>query len=292
MTDLDTTRWVPPHGPDWETQLTEVVQALRGLRVAVLTGAGCSTESGIPDYRGEGTAQRARNPIQFRAFLQSEVGRKRYWARSMVGWPRFRTAQPNRAHLACAALEAARLTTGIITQNVDGLHQLAGAKNVVELHGALREVVCLSCRNTEPRDELQARLEQANPGFLKLAHEMAPDGDADIGEWLVDRVKVAECTKCGGIMKPNVVFFGEGVPGPLVERAWEVFRASDALIVAGSSLTVFSGYRFARQAARENKPLFIINIGPTRADGEAAALVRGQAGPALEALAQALVPLP
>ncbi len=291
MADLDTRRWVPPTGPDWETQLTEVVRVLRGLRLAVLTGAGCSTESGIPDYRGEGTAKRARNPIQFRTFLQSEAGRKRYWARSMVGWPRFRTAEPNRAHLACAALEAAGLTTGIITQNVDGLHQLAGAKNVVELHGAMREVVCLSCRNIEPRDELQARLELANPEFLKLAHELAPDGDADIGEALIEQVEVADCTKCGGILKPNVVFFGEGVPGPLVERAWEIFRASDALVVAGSSLTVFSGYRFARQAGRENKPLIIINVGPTRADDEAAALVQGQAGATLEALAHALVSL-
>lgn len=261
---------------------------MRGRSICFLTGAGCSTESGIPDYRGEGTAKRARNPIKFQQFLADDRGRRRYWARAMFGWPRFRSAQPSGAHVACAELEGSGLACGVITQNVDRLHHRAGSTNVVELHGALEEVVCLSCGRLELRDDLQLRLTDLNPGFLQNAHELAPDGDADIVESLVEEFVVADCAVCRGVLKPKVVFFGEGVPQETVRAAWAIYRKCDALLVAGSSLAVFSGYRFARQARADRKPVFLVNIGKTRVDEIAEVVVRGHVGGTLGALSRAL----
>lgn len=278
--------------PTLHAELERLAEALASRRVCVLTGAGCSTESGIPDYRGEGTARRARNPIQFKQFVGDEAGRRRYWARALLGWRAFRQARPGRAHHALCALERAGIVTGIITQNVDRLHTRAGSRAVVELHGALEEVICLDCGSLEAREDLQTRLECANPSFLQLASEIAPDGDADLlgaqaAEWL-DHFRVESCLRCSGILKPHVVFFGEGVPKERVDAAWDLYAAADALLVVGSSLTVFSGFRFPRRASRDGKPIYLINWGATRADPLSVLKVRGAAGPCLEHLARLL----
>ena len=186
--------------------LSPVVELLAGRRVVVLSGAGCSTESGIPDYRGEGTRRRARRPVQYKEFIGSEVARRRYWARAVVGWPKFIGARPNPAHRALASLESANVVSGVITQNVDRLHQAAGSRRVVELHGALADVVCLDCGAHEPREALQERLLSLNPGWLGQAYELAPDGDADLDPAAVAGFQVAGCCRCGGPLKPDVVF--------------------------------------------------------------------------------------
>ncbi|MEM6791008.1 MAG: NAD-dependent protein deacetylase [Myxococcota bacterium] len=255
---------------------------LQGRRTVVLTGAGCSTRSGIPDYRGPETRRRARNPVQHRAFVRDAAARRRYWARSMTGWPRFSRFAPNATHLALAAAEARGEVTGVITQNVDRLHHRAGSRQVVELHGRLSEVRCLACETVEARDVLQRRLEQLNPTFVGRRAELAPDGDADLER--VDGFVVPPCRACGGVLKPNVVFFGENVPAPTVAAAWRLFEASEVLLVVGSSLAVFSGYRFVRRAAKEGVPVAIVNLGPTRGDAHADVVVDGEAGEVLEAL--------
>ena len=277
--------------------MLRLAEQLRGRTVCLLTGAGCSTESGIPDYRGEGTHKRARNPIQFRQFLADERGRQRYWTRSMVGWSQFRLAEPNRAHLAAHQLELASVVQGIITQNVDRLHARAGSKTAVELHGALEEVTCLDCGALEHRDDLQARLLALNPGFIAVAEQLAPDGDADLtesdpGRRVVENFRVASCRSCLGILKPNVVFFGEGVPRLTLNAAFAQYERCDALLVLGSSLAVFSGYRFVRRARQDRKPIFVINVGPTRADEVAQMKVTGTAGAVMSRLAELLVPGP
>jgi NAD+-dependent protein deacetylase sirtuin 4 len=265
-----------------------LVDLLAGRRVVALTGAGCSTESGIPDYRGPETARRARNPIQYRGFLDSAAARRRYWARSFLGWPRMATARPNPAHLALAALERAGMLTGVITQNVDRLHHAAGSARVVELHGALAEVRCLGCGAIEDRDGVQARLTVLNPRSVTWPVEHAPDGDAELDDDTVADFAVAPCLGCGGVLKPGVVFFGESVPAPVVEAAWALLGESDALLVVGSSLTVFSGYRFVRRASERGMPVGIVNLGPTRGDAHAHVRVDARCGQALPALAAAL----
>lgn len=240
-----------------------LVELLRGRRVVALTGAGLSTDSGIPDYRGPGTLRRARNPIQFRAFMEDAGARQRYWARSMVGWPRFSAAAPNDGHRALVKLERMGVLSGVITQNVDRLHHEAGARRVVELHGALADVVCLGCGATEPRAVLQERLTALNPGFGANV-EIAPDGDAELTD--VAGFRVADCLACGGVLKPHVVFFGENVPKPRVEAAYALLEEGDALLVVGTSLAVFSGFRFVRRAADTGRPVAIATIGPTRGD--------------------------
>ncbi len=265
-----------------------VSSLLRGRRLVALTGAGISTESGIPDYRGPGTRARARNPIQYREFVRDPAARRRYWARSLVGWPRIDGARPNPAHQAMARLERGGALACVITQNVDRLHQRAGSEQVIELHGALAEVVCLACRAIEPRAELQGRLLSLNPGFAERPTELAPDGDAELPADRIDGFRVATCRTCGGDLKPNVVFFGESVPRPTVEAAYASVDAAEALLVVGSSLTVFSGYRFVRRAAERGIPIAIVNLGPTRGDDHATARVDARAGDALPALARAL----
>ncbi|MEZ4361221.1 MAG: NAD-dependent protein deacetylase [Kofleriaceae bacterium] len=269
--------------------LATLVDLLRDRTIVALTGAGCSTESGIPDYRSPGRPPRARPPIQHREFLEHEVVRRRYWARALLGWPRFSAAQPNAAHRALAALEERGAVAAVITQNVDGLHQRAGSRAVVELHGALGRVRCLSCEALTDRDELQRRLADVNAAFLRSAEEvrLAPDGDAELPDELVAAFTPVPCT-CGGALMPDVVFFGGSVARPTLDAAWAAFDRAQVLLVLGSSLTVFSGYRFVYRAAERAIPVAIINRGPTRGDPHAAICVDELVGAALPALEQAL----
>ncbi|ASD22157.1 MULTISPECIES: Sir2 family NAD-dependent protein deacetylase [Cryobacterium] len=253
--------------------LDAVAAILRGRRTAVLTGAGVSTDSGIPDYRGAGAPVRV--PMTFQTFLADERARKRYWAGSHLGWHRFRAAEPNLGHRSLVALETAGLVSGIITQNVDGLHTRAGSRHVVDLHGSMDLVVCLSCGQAFGRDSIAARLETHNPVLADPDQvEIAPDGDAIVVD--IDNFIVPDCSVCGGLLKPNVVFFGELVPTGKFTAAAALVRAADALIVAGSSLAVNSGIRLLEQARRRKLPIVVINRGPTKGDGRA--LVKLEAG--------------
>lgn len=273
--------------PDLVADVERLATLLRGRSFVALTGAGCSTESGIPDYRGPETARRARNPIQWAAFQAEAETRRRYWARAVVGWRRFRLARPNAGHEALVRLEGAGLA-GLITQNVDRLHHAAGSRRVVELHGALHEVRCLSCSARTPREALQARLEATNPAFADRAAELAPDGDAELPAELVAGFQVAACEACGGALKPDVVFFGEAVPAARKAEARALLHAADALLVVGSSLAVFSGYRWVREARERGQPVAVVNLGPTRGDADASLKVEGRAGDILPRLATAL----
>ncbi len=276
-----------PTGDVQDEALRELVALLFGKRLAVLTGAGCSTESGIPDYRGPKTRALARNPIQYRAFLRDPQARARYWARSMIGWPKMRDAVPNAAHRSLTDLESAGLLTGLVTQNVDGLHGTAGSRNVIELHGRLREVRCLDCGVIERRDDVQGRLQSLNPHYVATVQGFAPDGDADTEVSLAGFV-VPTCEVCGGVLKPAVVFFGESVPPRDVTAANAVVDSADALLVVGSSLAVFSGYRFVKRAHQQSKPIALINLGPTRSDAEVTLHVDSLAGVVVPKLAARL----
>jgi len=265
-------------------------------RLAVLTGAGCSTESGIPDYRSPGGAWTRHKPIYYSAFVRSAEVRRFYWARSFRGWPRFDAARPNAAHRALAELEAGGRVHQLITQNVDDLHQEAGSRAVVQLHGRNRVVVCLECRGEFPREQMQERLAALNAEWLARAPwhaldadeaDFAPDGDANVAQDVVGAFRVPECDRCGGVLKPAVVFFGESVPPEKVAHAMRRVDEADALLVVGSSLTVWSGYRFVKRAADRNLPIAIVNIGPTRADDLATLKIERKCGEALaEAVAQ------
>jgi len=248
------------------TPLGALRSLLEGRRVVALTGAGCSTDSGIPDYRGPDGLQRARVPIRYGEFVASEPHRQRYWARSVAGWPRFSAAVPNRAHWALAQMEAQGSLVGVITQNVDRLHHAAGSRRVVELHGALARVRCLQCGAYEDRAVLQERLLALNPWMRETDARMAPDGDAELDREAEARFRVAACHACGGVLKPDVVFFGENVPRHIVDAAWGMLDEADALLVLGSSLTVFSGYRFVLGARERRLPVAIVNRGITRGD--------------------------
>jgi NAD-dependent SIR2 family protein deacetylase len=265
--------------------------ALRGLfelgPVAVLTGAGVSTESGIPDYRGPETRRRARNPVQYREFLRSAQARRRYWARSMLGWPRMRGARPNHAHAALARLEDAGRLTGVVTQNVDGLHVDAGSRVLVELHGALRHAVCLACAALHPRDQVQHELERLNPELRAQLVELAPDGDAELATERLEQFRLVDC-HCGGPLKPHVVFFGENVPPPRVQRALQLVDEARALLVVGSSLAIYSGLRFVHAAAQRGLPVCIVTLGETRGDALAGLRIDAAAGATLGALATSL----
>jgi NAD-dependent deacetylase sirtuin 4 len=270
------------------TALETLATALAHQRLVVLTGAGCSTESGIPDYRGPGRSGPPRNPILHDAFLHREEVRQRYWARATLGWTRFAGATPNPAHHALAALEAAGTLTGLITQNVDRLHRRAGSQRVIELHGALEDVRCLGCRRVHTRAEIHQRLCAANPDWLARAAAVAPDGDAQLDADEVTAFRVLPCQHCGGVLKPDVVFFGGTVPADTVAAAYALVDAADALLVVGSSLEVYSGFRFVRHAAGRGMPVVILNQGPTRADALAAVRVGARAGAVLPALAARL----
>ncbi len=267
--------------------LEEVAALLRGRRVLALTGAGMSTESGIPDYRGPGSSPR--NPIQHREFMRSDAVRTRYWARAFFGHERFSRAKPNAGHAALAAIERRGPVRGVITQNVDGLHQQAGSEQVIELHGALRRVRCLDCTLIEPRDALQERLRELNPRHeAAFAAAPAPDGDADLPVEAVAAFRVAGCVRCGGVLKPDVVFFGDNVERAVVDAAFAWVEACDALLVLGSSLTVFSGFRFVRRARELGRTIVIVNSGETRGDALADRCVDARLGQLLPALASAL----
>jgi NAD-dependent SIR2 family protein deacetylase len=270
--------------------LGPLVELLHGRRVVALTGAGCSTESGIPDYRGPDTPPRVREPLQHREFIDKAENRRRYWARSSFGWGRFSAARPNAGHAALAELEARGPLAGVITQNVDSLHGAAGSRAVVELHGALARVRCLACGELIARDALQARLLAANPGWIDRAMDsrVAPDGDTDLPDALVDDFVVCACEACGGTLMPDVVFFGGSVPRATLDAAWALFDEAEVLLVVGSSLTVFSGYRFVRRAAERGVPVAIVNRGPTRGDPYAAVRLDAPAGRALSELALAI----
>ncbi|MBZ4400858.1 MULTISPECIES: NAD-dependent protein deacetylase [unclassified Myxococcus] len=261
---------------------------LRGRRTVVLTGAGCSTESGIPDYRGPGTRARARNPIQHREFLQRPEVRARYWARSLLGWPRFAAARPNAAHQALAALEQGGHVQGLITQNVDRLHHAAGSSRIIELHGALARVRCLDCGAQEARVDLQERLLSLNPDFTHQVLELRPDGDAELSSEALQSFRVPACLRCGGTLKPDVVFFGDNVPAPTVADAFGLLEEGDALLVVGSSLAIYSGYRFLVRASERQVPIAILNLGECRGVELADLCIEASAGDVLPRLASRL----
>jgi len=243
---------------------------LKSKRLTVLTGAGISTDSGIPDYRGAGKV--ARHPMTFDNFVGSEAARVRYWARSFVGWSRIALAEPNEGHRALAKAEENGRIEMLITQNVDGLHQRSGSQKVIDLHGRLDRVRCMSCSWVISRLEMDELLTELNPHVSKdVSFEFTPDGDAEIEA--VAGFRIANCAKCGGVLKPDVVFFGETVPVGTVENAMDAVMRADALLVAGTSLQVNSGMRFARQAHRAGKDVVIVNLGPTKADDLAIAKI-------------------
>lgn len=235
-------------------------------RVFVLTGAGCSTASGIPDYRDEDGEWKRSPPVTYQAFVGDPAMRARYWARSLVGWPRVAEAMPNAAHMALAQWQATGQLSMLVTQNVDGLHQRAGSGAVIDLHGRLDEVVCLACSTRQPRSDMQRQLQDDNPEWTDLRAANAPDGDADLEGYDFDRFRVPDCPVCGGLLKPDVVFFGENVPRIRYEAARAALEDSDALLVVGSSLMVYSGFRFVRLAHEAGKPIALLNRGHTRAD--------------------------
>ncbi|WP_051175898.1 NAD-dependent protein deacetylase [Nocardia exalbida] len=266
----------------------QLVRLLDGRRVVALTGAGISTDSGIPDYRGPSSPPR--NPMTYQQFVGDPVFRQRYWARNHVGWRRMDGSRPNPGHRALARLERMGVVTGLITQNVDLLHTKAGHRRVIDLHGTYARVRCLSCASLVSRMSLADRLEAANPGFAEAATtdglEVAPDADAVVGD--TGSFRMVDCARCGGMLKPDIVYFGENVPKERVAAAYELVEAADAVLVAGSSLTVMSGLRFVRYAARRGCPVVIVNRGRTRGDELAALRLDAGCSTVLPVLAERL----
>jgi NAD-dependent SIR2 family protein deacetylase len=257
--------------------------------VVVLSGAGLSTDSGIPDYRGATGSLRRHTPMTYQTFLRDPRGRHRYWARSFVGWRQIRAARPNAGHRAVADLQAAGLVTGVITQNVDGLHQAAGARDVLELHGGLDRTICLACGDVASRAALDERLQAANPHFGPRADEVNPDGDAELPDEVLDGFVMVDCLACGrGPLKPDVVFFGETVPRDRVGACFAMVEDAGALLVLGSSLTVMSGYRFVLRAEKLGIPVGLVNLGPTRGDAKVDVRVDAPLGAVLPHLARRL----
>jgi NAD-dependent SIR2 family protein deacetylase len=278
--------------PSAATEAGLLADLLAGGDVVALTGAGMSTEppSSIPDYRGPTGVARGATPMTYQELLGSPEAQRRYWARSFAGWPVIRRARPNAGHAAVARLQELGAVGAVITQNVDRLHQAAGADPVVDLHGTLDRVVCLTCRDVSDRDQLQHRLAEANPGFDPGAFgasdgdtaQVRPDGDVELVEQMVEAFRTVPCLVCGqGPLKPDVVFFGENVPKDRVARCYELVDAARVLLVLGSSLTVMSGYRFVRHAARLGREVAIVNQGTTRGEGEATVRVDAPLGPVL-----------
>lgn len=282
---------VPPSGPELEV-LLQIRDILAGTRFVLLTGAGLSTDSGIPDYRGPDSPPRS--PMTYQEFVRDAANRQRYWARNHLGWSHLRHADPNQGHYAVAELERRGHLTGLITQNVDRLHEDAGSVNVVDLHGRYDQVVCLDCRRTYTRRLLAGMLEELNPDFLERAAatglvEMAPDADSTVEDQdLIGSFIVAVCPACGGTLKPDFVYFGENVPKDRVERSYAMVDEASAIVVAGSSLSVMSGLRFVRHAAKDGKPVVIINRGQTRGDDKATVKLAAGVGGSLAWLAAEL----
>jgi len=250
-------------------------------RLFVLTGAGCSVNSGIPDYRDADGAWKRSPPVTYQAFMREEATRRRYWARSLIGWRRISRARPNDAHRALARLEAIGKSEILLTQNVDRLHQAAGSEAVIDLHGRVDRVRCMGCDRVSPRAEFQDELERRNPEWLALEAAVAPDGDADLDGVDFSAFVVPPCEDCGGVLKPDVVFFGENVPRPRVETAMAHLEAADAMLIVGSSLMVYSGFRFVEAAAHSGRPIAAVNLGRTRADPLLALKVEAPCGEAL-----------
>ena len=256
--------------------------------VLILSGAGLSTESGIPDYRGPTGLARRATPMTYQTFTASQAARRRYWARSHLGWRHIGQAVPNLGHHAVAELGRRRLLAGVITQNVDGLHQAAGAAGVTELHGSLHQVVCLSCGQRTARTDLHRRLAAANPGWDAGPALINPDGDAVLTDGATESFRVVDCASCDGVLKPDVVFFGENVPRPRVQACYAMVEQASSLVVLGSSLTVMSGFRYVRHAAKVPVPVVIVNQGATRGDAYAAATLDAPLGRVLTDLVAAL----
>jgi NAD-dependent SIR2 family protein deacetylase len=265
-----------------------MTDAFRRGGAVLLTGAGLSTESGIPDYRGPSGRARRAQPMTYQAFTGSAAARQRYWARSHLGWRHITGAAPNAGHQAVAALERHGLLRGIITQNVDGLHQAAGAAAVTELHGSLHRVVCLSCWRRTPRLALDDRLRAANPSWPDLTADAAVNPDGDVALEETGGFAIVDCLECGGLLKPDVVFFGENVPKPRVAACYDLVAGASALVVLGSSLTVMSGFRYVRHAASLGIPVVIVNQGETRGDALAAATIDAALGATLTAAVREL----
>ena len=259
---------------------------LRDRHVVALTGAGMSTDSGIPDYRGPNARPIA--PITYQQFISDFEFRQRYWARNHVGWRQMWKAEPNAGHFAMAELEKAGVINGLITQNVDRLHVRAGSENLIELHGHFEDVVCLDCRTVIPRDHLHKRLTELNVDFAPQVLQWTPDADAEIGG--SSSFVVADCENCGGMLKPDIVYFGESVPTERVERSFQLVDEAEVLLVAGSSLTVMSGFRFVKHAAKHGKDVVIINRGATRGDDLATLKVDAGTSETLSELEKLLVP--
>lgn len=253
--------------------------------VVALTGAGLSTDSGIPDYRGPDSPPR--KPMTYQQFVGDAAFRRHYWARNHVGWHHMRRARPNEGHRALAALEENGVLCGVITQNVDTLHGAAGSRRVIDLHGRYDRVICMACREVTTRARLAERLTELNPGFTDQFADLetAPDADAELTS--TEGFQVADCDSCGGVLKPDIVYFGENVPKPRVEEAYRLVDGARALLVAGSSLTVFSGRRFVKHAVEQGKPVVILNQGATRSDQVATLTVDEGCSPVLHALAEA-----
>lgn len=256
----------PPHSPADAAATTLRDWLDRHRRVFVLTGAGVSTGSGIPDYRDAAGAWKRPAPVTFQAFATDASTHARYWARAFVGWPRFSEAAPNAAHRALSAWEARGGPSLLLTQNVDALHQKAGSRNVIDLHGRLDEVVCLGCRARFDRDEVQQRMARQNPHWAGVQARPGPDGDADLESADFSTFRAPACPACEGLLKPDVVFFGENVPRARFEASAAALASSDAVLVVGSSLMVYSGYRFVRLAREAGRPIAILTAGTTRAD--------------------------
>jgi NAD-dependent SIR2 family protein deacetylase len=287
VTYAEPERAVELGGPGVLDGLDVVVELLTGGGAVVLSGAGLSTESGIPDYRGPSGRQRRGQPMTYQEFTGSDQARQRYWARSHLGWRHITGAAPNIGHKAVADLQRKGHVSAIITQNVDGLHQAGGAGTVTELHGSLHRVTCLSCWERTPRQRLHERLAAANPGWD--SHDdvsVNPDGDVALEE--TGGFAVVDCEACGGVLKPDVVFFGENVPRPRVQHCYDLVTSARSLIVLGSSLTVMSGFRYVRHAAKIGIPIVIVNQGATRGDELATATIDAPLGTALAAASAAV----
>jgi NAD-dependent SIR2 family protein deacetylase len=276
------------HSPDARSDIAADADTLRGWldgfgRVFVLTGAGVSTGSGIPDYRDTSGEWKRPPPVTYQALVGDSATYRRYWARSFVGWPGFSSAHPNAAHRALAAFEAMDRCTALVTQNVDALHQRAGSRAVIDLHGRLDRVVCLGCGEDSARDALQTRMHGSNMGWRPRDASAAPDGDADIDAAAVEKFAPPHCEVCGGLLKPDVVFFGENVPRARYAQAVAALEAAEAMLVVGSSLMVYSGFRFARMAKERGLPLAVLNRGRTRADDLVDLKLEGECGAVLAA---------
>ncbi|XP_061115737.1 NAD-dependent protein lipoamidase sirtuin-4, mitochondrial [Conger conger] len=288
FTSASTLDFVPTSAPIGSLVLEQLQDFVyQTKRLFVITGAGISTESGIPDYRSEGVGlyfRTERRPIQHAEFLRSSKARQRYWARNYVGWPQFSSHQPNLAHLALRSWEAVGKVHWLVTQNVDALHSKAGQQNLTELHGCTHRVVCLGCGSRSVREALQARFTALNPGWVVKAGGVAPDGDVFLSDEQVQHFRVPSCESCGGILKPEVTFFGDTVNRETVNLVQQKLVESDGVLVVGSSLQVYSGYRFLLTASERKIPVAILNIGPTRADHLSSIRVSARCGDVLPAI--------